>query len=47
MNMKQDEQWDMTRHAPMPRLNDDDGYFEQMSRAVFLFFQWVKKCPRL
>jgi DNA-3-methyladenine glycosylase I len=36
MNMKQDEPWDMTRHAPMPRPNDDDGYFEQMSRAVFL-----------
>ena len=25
MNMKQDEQWDMTRHAPMPRPKDDDG----------------------
>ena len=36
MNMKQDEQWDMTRHTPMPRPNDDDGYFEQMSKAVFL-----------
>ena len=36
MNVKQDEPWDMTRHAPMPRPNDDDGYFEQMSRAVFL-----------
>ena len=36
MNIKQDEQWDMTRHAPMPRPKDDDGYFEQMSRAVFL-----------
>ena len=36
MNLKQDEPWDMTRHAPMPRPNDDDGYFEQMSRAVFL-----------
>lgn len=36
MNMKQDEPWDMTRHAPMPRPKNDDGYFEQMSRAVFL-----------
>ena len=36
MNMKQDEQWDMTRHASMPRPNDDNEYFEQMSRAVFL-----------
>jgi len=36
MNMKQDEPWDITRHSPMPRPNNDDGYFEQMSRAVFL-----------
>ena len=36
MNMKQDEQWDMTRHASMPRPNDDNEYFEQMSKAVFL-----------
>src|SRR6266851_3339286 len=36
MNMKQDEPWDITQHAPMPRPKDDDGYFEQMSRAVFL-----------
>ena len=36
MNIKQDEPWDMTRHAPMPRPEDDDGYFEQMSRSVFL-----------
>jgi DNA-3-methyladenine glycosylase I len=36
MNKKQDEPWDITQHAPMPRPNDDDGYFEQMSRAVFL-----------
>src|SRR5947209_13159345 len=34
--MKQDEPWDITQHAPMPRPKDDDGYFEQMSRAVFL-----------
>ncbi len=34
--MKQDEPWDMTRHAPMPRPKNDDGYFEQMSRSVFL-----------
>jgi DNA-3-methyladenine glycosylase I len=34
--MKQDEQWDITRHSPMPRPKDDDGYFEQLSRAVFL-----------
>jgi 3-methyladenine DNA glycosylase Tag len=36
MNIKQDEPWDMRRHAPMPRPEDDDGYFEQMSRSVFL-----------
>jgi DNA-3-methyladenine glycosylase I len=36
MNIKQDEPWDTTRHAPMPRPEDDDGYFEQMSRSVFL-----------
>ena len=36
MNLKQDEPWDMTRHAPMPRPKNDDGYFEQMSRSVFL-----------
>jgi len=36
MNMMQDEPWDMTRHAPMPRPKNDDGYFEQMSRSVFL-----------
>lgn len=36
MNMKQDEPWDITRHAPMPRPKNDDGYFEQMSRSVFL-----------
>lgn len=36
MNIKQDEPWDMTRRVPMPRPNDDDGYFEQMSKAVFL-----------
>jgi len=36
MNMRQDEPWDMERHSPMPRPKDDDGYFEQMSRAVFL-----------
>src|SRR5712692_9088333 len=36
MNMKQDESWDITQHTPMPRSKDDDGYFEQMSRAVFL-----------
>jgi DNA-3-methyladenine glycosylase I len=36
MNIKQDGPWDMTRHAPMPRPKNDDGYFEQMSKAVFL-----------
>ena len=36
MNIKQDEPWDMTRHTPMPRPKNDDGYFEQMSRSVFL-----------
>ena len=34
--MKQEEQWDITRHSPMPHPKDDNGYFEQMSRAVFL-----------
>ncbi len=34
--MKQEEPWDMTRHAPMPRPKDDDEYFEHMSKAVFL-----------
>ncbi len=36
MNAKQGDSWDMTRHSPMPRPKDDDGYFEQMSKAVFL-----------
>jgi DNA-3-methyladenine glycosylase I len=36
MNMKQDPPWDMTRHAPMPRPENNDGYFENMSKAVFL-----------
>ena len=36
MNMQQDKKWDMTRHAPMPRPEDDDSYFEQMSKSVFL-----------
>jgi DNA-3-methyladenine glycosylase I len=36
MNAKQGDSWDMTHHSPMPRPKDDDGYFEQMSRAVFL-----------
>ena len=36
MNTKQDPTWDMTRHAPMPRPDNDDGYFENMSKAVFL-----------
>src|SRR5258708_38640463 len=44
MRMKQGEHdereagdsWDMTHHSPMPRPKDDDGYFEQMSKAVFL-----------
>jgi len=36
LNIKHDEPWDMTRHAPMPRPKDDDGYFEQMSKIVFL-----------
>jgi DNA-3-methyladenine glycosylase I len=36
MNMKQGKRWDMTRHAPMPRPKNDDGYFEHMSKAVFL-----------
>jgi DNA-3-methyladenine glycosylase I len=36
MNPRQDESWEITQHAPMPRPKNDDGYFEQMSRAVFL-----------
>ncbi len=36
MNAKQGDSWDMTHHSPMPRPKDDDGYFEQMSKAVFL-----------
>jgi DNA-3-methyladenine glycosylase I len=36
MNAKQGDSWDMTQHSPMPRPKDDDGYFEQMSKAVFL-----------
>jgi len=36
MNAKQGDSWDLTHHSPMPRPKDDDGYFEQMSRAVFL-----------
>ena len=36
MSPKQGDSWDMTHHSPMPRPKDDDGYFEQMSKAVFL-----------
>ncbi len=36
MKMKQGDSWDITQHPPMPRPKNDDGYFEQMSRAVFL-----------
>jgi len=36
MNAKQGDSWDITHHSPMPRPKDDDGYFEQMSKAVFL-----------
>ena len=36
MNAKQGDSWDMRHHPPMPRPKDDDGYFEQMSKAVFL-----------
>ena len=36
MNIKQGGSWDMTQHPPMPRPKNDDGYFEQMSKAVFL-----------
>jgi len=25
----------MTHHPPMPRPNNDDGYFEEMSKVVF------------
>lgn len=36
MSPKQGDSWNMTQHAPMPRPKDDDGYFEHMSRTVFL-----------
>ena len=36
MSPKQGDSWNMTQHAPIPRPKDDDGYFEHMSRAVFL-----------
>jgi 3-methyladenine DNA glycosylase Tag len=36
MSPKQGDSWDMTQHPPMPRPKDDDGYFEHMSKAVFL-----------
>jgi len=36
MNAKQGDSWDMRHHSPTPRPKDDDGYFEQMSKAVFL-----------
>lgn len=36
MDKRQDVPWDMKRHAPIPRPNNDDGYFENMSKAVFL-----------
>jgi len=35
MNMKQGGSWNMAQHPPMPRPNNDDGYFEQMSKVVF------------
>ena len=34
--MKQGNSWDMTQHPAMPHPTNDDGYFEQMSKAVFL-----------
>lgn len=27
--------WDMAQHPPMPRPQNDDGYFEEMSKVVF------------
>jgi DNA-3-methyladenine glycosylase I len=35
MNMKQGRSWDMAHHPPMPRPQNDDGYFEEMSKMVF------------
>jgi DNA-3-methyladenine glycosylase I len=35
MNMKQGGSWDMAHHPPMPRPENDDRYFEEMSRVVF------------
>ena len=35
MNMKRGGSWDMTQHPPMPRPQNDDGYFEEMSKMVF------------
>jgi DNA-3-methyladenine glycosylase I len=35
MNTKQGRSWDMAHHPPMPRPQNDDGYFEEMSKMVF------------
>jgi len=34
--VKQGDSWDMTQHPAMPHPTNDNGYFEQMSKAVFL-----------
>jgi 3-methyladenine DNA glycosylase Tag len=35
MNRKRGGSWDMAQHPPMPRPQNDDGYFEEMSKVVF------------
>ena len=35
MNMKRGGSWNMAQHPPMPRPQNDDGYFEEMSKVVF------------
>jgi len=35
MNRKQGRSWDMAHHPPMPRPQNDNGYFEEMSKMVF------------
>src|SRR5258708_35775314 len=36
MKANQGESWDMAEHYIMTRPKDGDGYFDQMSKAVFL-----------
>lgn len=35
MNRKQGRSWDLAHHSPMPRPENDDRYFEEMSKMVF------------